>query len=651
MLSVNEEVVDDRPLTQDELLQHFFSSDLSTFQNYAILTRQNHQQPVKVTWNEVAKSFFPVCTSYGIGAAASESYIGAAQKAARDVVSYYLNPTVAVILNAMGHGYFFNLVISPKWEEAITQLFGLRSKEEENAILDLQNLAPGYLAKAGRGLKNLLLSTAVFATAFVSAYPSFALSENVSGDSHPIALMVLLCATMLQYNGIESFLYKYMQALFYDPFHYLYRKINNEAMNNYKIQQTLMALKDAHKAGLISAQSEILTMLQSDQQGQLDEIYSLLVNENPSRIEAIELLLKVLSLAKNNAHQPSAIGCRMTQLISLVFAIVSCIGWGAITLESFSDYAEKHLNITETTELVLASIIIVISDALPLDVAWIVGKDIYDLISNAAHVIKEAYAATPSILDFLKKAWSNKGDAASWHALLQSSLAIQQNPRTMIGVTTFLFALSFWSTQTSTYLNEQCLPKISKQIELITIIAIMLFNTFPVPIIIASVQRFLKRLFGDDLSLKQIQLLQFIENQLKTIDEIDNSKFLTLLNEMIESTNEHQATEAFFTTFFGNKTPSDIFEAQSNYGTKQYNEIIPCMVNQDMAALSRIGFFPIADNGNRLSAILFDEEANHLVQVSDQPLQQYGSSYLKRPVKLTQEFVRPGGSRQGLSAI
>src|SRR5262249_32101530 len=151
----------------------------------------------------------------------------------------------------------------------------------------------------------------------------------------------------------------------------------------------------------------------------------------------------------------------------------------------------------------------------------------------------------------------------------------------------FFYAFSYWSTQVSTYLNEKILGKNSVYFDVETIVAVMLFNAFPVDKVLGSGQRFLTRLFGSEKSCHQIKLEQFLETQNQIVDSIEDFKFLDMLDEIIESgALSSEETENFFKAFFGNKTPKDIFGEDHAYGKRRYDEIIPRMVDEDMHALS-----------------------------------------------------------------
>jgi hypothetical protein len=553
------------------------------FHHYVVLTHDNHRQPIPVTVLEVIKSIPPVTTSYVTGAIAAIAFIGVSQKAAKgDPVNYYLNPTGAVLLNFLVSGFFFNLPVSSKWDALVNR----KMPQVNEAFQELQNLTSGLCAKLGRGLKQLGLFSLILLLAFFGAYPSYALDIQESNDPEFIANAILLTTTMLQYNGVEALLFKHIQMLIVNPLKRIYHKLNDNALRNHQIETTISLLKANHKEAWESVHQKVLGMIAKNHKDLEDSIYPLLTKEAPTQRDSIALLIKLLQLAKSTKYQASPAARLTFQIASLAMTIASLPGYFLLTKESAAEYAALNypaLINDAFKEWLLGSAIFLISSALSLDVGWVVGSDLYDKVATIAHGIKKSWSQSQGIWDFIKTAWQQKGNLASWYKLTKFPLSIQQSPSIMVPLMGFFYVLSYWSTQTSTFLNEEKLGKDASQyLEIATVISVMLFNSFPVLPVLGSAQRFLMRLLGPFERKREIQLECFIQRQIAIINEIDDHKFLSILHDIVEFGKRHpDDVEYCLTTFFGNKTPATIFP-EEEYKEKKFGEIIRDLVNQHL---------------------------------------------------------------------
>ena len=593
---------EEHPLLEDELITQVVSAltPEHALSQYIEVINDNHRQGIAITLLEVLKTIPPTAISYWIGILATLGYLKVSQEAAQgNIVNYYLNPAGAVVLNALVNGYFFNLVISAKWNSLLTR----KPDEVQVAIDELKNLSPGLIAKILRGLGQTATFMLILFPSLLSAYPFYILSKSVSRDPELTADIVLLSATMLQYNGVEAMVFKWGPALFY-PIKALYRQFNSTAMDNHKIRTTISLLKNAHKGALESARRKILQLVQTRDDHALNDIYALLTKKNPNKNESIKLLMELLKFAQTKEYQASPVGRVFFQIISLVLTVASLPGYFLVTKEGAADFAKLN---DAFQEWLLGSAIFLISIALSLDIGWVVGGDLYDLMAYAANGIKEAWRASTGVFDFMKKAWQHKSNLGSWYNLVKLPLSIQQNLKIMLSLLGFIYALSYWSTQTSTFLNEEKLGKeVSKYLELATVISVMLFNCFPVDKVLGSAQRFWARIIGTERSKQEIELEQLLQNQTDMVGEINDFKFLSILNDIVTSDKLEEAeVESVLTTFFGNKDPKLIF-GEHKYSERKFSQIVPKLLDKKIHDLSIVGFFSSRPHDQQ--SLLFNDE-------------------------------------------
>lgn len=577
---------------------------LPTLSHYAEVTNHNHKQSIEVSIKEILFNLLPKLTSYGVGAVATLGYIGVSQNAAQgNIVNYYMNPIGSVALNCMVNGYFFDLVLSSGWNAFFTRL----PPEIQKAMADLKNLTPGARAKILRGATSLGIFLLILGPAVLSAYPAYVLDKTESHDSEFTADVVIASTTGLQFKGVEALFYQAIPTLI-APIGWAYRKLTPEAMVDYKIKNTISAFKAAHKAGLGSAHRRILGFIQTKNREALKEIYPLLMKKNPTKEESMELLLKLLNFAQEDEYQSSPIIRTIVQIVSLILTTASLPGFFLKTKEAAADYANLH---EAYQEWLLGSAIFLVSVALSFAVGWDAGGDLYDIFSYTVNGIKESWRNSTSAFDFVKKAWKNKFNLSSWHNLIKLPLSVQQNPRIMLTLIGFLYTLSYWSTQASVYLNEETLGKEkSKFLELPTVISVMIFNSFPVDKVLGSAQQFLMRIFGGSQSKEEIKLQDFIANQRKIIDDIDDAKFLEIVHD-IKNTGEvyenekevDPKVESKLFTFFGKKTPKEIFGEEHKYKNRTFSHIVKHMKDKEIHKLSN-GFF----SNRSVREVLGDEE-------------------------------------------
>lgn len=569
-----------------ELVTELCRSDGNSFlDDYLLVTNYNHQESIKVTCKEIGISFFPLIASYGIGAIAPLAFIRITQTAAKDnLLYYYLNPIGAVVLNTLVNGYFFYLVVSPLFIEAFKTIPG----NINTALCKLQNLNPNLCAKFLRGIKELGLKALIMLPAFFSAYPFYALDKSESDDPEWIADLILASALMLQYKGVETIVYKLSPMLF-AFFKKGYLKCNDAALKDHETATIIARLKKAHREVLERSLVEINKLMQKSKREKLDPLVQLLEKDNPSINESAWLLFKLCELTPKEIFQASSSGRKIIQGISLIITAASLPGYFLKTKVEAAKYADFD---DPVNEWFLGAAIFLTYAALSFDISWDVFGNLYNLTAYAANGIKTSWRKSTGIFDFVNKAWQGKTSMASWHRLIQFPLPIQQNPRIMLSMLGLLYTLSYWSTQTSTYLNEEQLgEKISYYLEAATIIAAMVFNAFPADKVLGSSQCFLTRLLGTKRSKEEIRLQTFLQNQIKLVNDIDDDKFLMVLNSFVEKKSlveEHQ--DLLLEQFFGNKTSSEIFD-DHEYAKKPLTTIVKELVKTGVEKASEKASF------------------------------------------------------------
>lgn len=570
-------------------LSHLNTNQSPALKDYLLLANANHHQPIAVTKKEVAKDAFPVGFSYGVGFIAAIVYIGVAVNAAQgNKLNEVLNPTGAVILNGIVNGFFANLVISPIFD----QVFSNKSAAVRQAILYLQNKDPSWLGIFISILQALGVFTITIGPAFLSALPFYILDTKESKDSEFTAIIILISATLLQYNGVKAMLTEAIPNYMINPLKSIFRRCNEQAIKRHQIQTTIANLKSTHIDALDNAKTYILGMLQQKQHNnaELKDIFTRLTQKNPSKQDSTKLLFALLHLARQQEHQGSPLIKGVIQFLSLVAALTSLPGYFLLTKESTDEYAQLE---SAFLEWLLASAIFLVSVALSLDVGKAVGGDLYDIANYAFYGIRESWRNSNGIIDFAKKAWRNKFDMASWQTIFRLPLSVQQNPRAMLSLITLLYLLSYWSTQTSTYLNEEQLgEKAASWLNPPTVIAVMLFNAFPVDKVLGSAQRFLTRWLGGDEAREEIQVEQFLQNQSNTAKEVDDGKFLEILNNLVTNPFfNFKEKEQLLKVFLGNKNPADVFGADHKYAAEPFQAIIPKLMKKKLEQLDNVGFF------------------------------------------------------------
>jgi hypothetical protein len=586
--------------------ENIITNTTQNLQDYLVIANANHQQNIKVTAKEILYNFIPLLVSYGVGGIATLAYIGASQNAATNKIDYYLNPIGAVVLNGFVNGYFFNAVVATLWNG----IFQRNPRRIREAIANLHDYAPGIRAAITREMYAIGRFLCISVPAFLSAYPLYALDKTESDDPEFIADLVLLSTTMLQYKGVEAIIDRAIPTLTY-PIKAAYRRYNKDAQAIHEARKILDLAKEAHRSTLISAHKKLLELAQTDQES-LADIYTMLENENPSLEETAQLLYKVCQLANLADDIPPTKLRTLVQIISLIITTASLPGYFLKTKVE----AAKFLNVQGAAEWIAGSAIYFVSAALSYDVAWDVFGNLYDLTANACHGIKKCWDDSTSIFDFAKRAWQGKSKMASWASLVRFPLAIQQNPKLILSTLGLLYVLSYWSTSTSNYLNEQQLgAQISQHLAIPTIVAVIAFNAYPVDKVLASIQRFFTRLVGIPQHQSQIRAEQFIQNQIQFIDALKGIKFLQILRDIAENRDlNDQEKEVLFLNFFGQKTPADVFK-NSNNELENFQKIIPGLIDKGLNKLSKHHFSFFAKKN-------YDRE-RYPINLSYRPIQKF----------------------------
>jgi hypothetical protein len=580
------------PLLMTDLITRVVNNteDNSSLSNYLKVTQDNYEEPITIELGEIVKNIFPVFLCYGIGAFAAYGYKGVAVKAAADnPVDKILNPIGAVLLNFFVNGYFFHLVVASPWDA----LCNPKPKEVTKALNDLKNRMPGFKGKFLRGLKELVIFSVILGLTSLAAYPMYVL-DKIGGDSEIMALMQLVAWTLLQYKGTEVLLFKIIPAVVISPLRKMYYRLSSDAMNKFEIRTDIEILKNAHKEALEFARQEVLRLIQTKNDAVLKQFYILLDTKNPTKQKSMKLLVELLKLVKIEEFHSISIMREIVQFISLVISIVSLPGNFIATKDSVADSIELD---DAVKEWLLGSAVFLITVGLTFDVAWIVGGDLYDVAANVYEGIKRAWNQSTSTYLFLKKAWDNKFNFASWHNIIKFPLPMQQNPFSILSTTGILYVLSYWSTQATTYLNDLTLGREkSKYIEILSIIAVMLFNSFPVDKVLGGFQQFLVKCLGAKGNKMEIKLNQFIQNQCHIIDEMDSHKFLNLLNDLAHrSTLKEGDAESLLRIFFGNKTSQQLFDKKHSYAKESsFSKIITQLTTK--ISDSKLILFPSKKN-------------------------------------------------------
>lgn len=568
----------------------------ATFNKYLAVTQYNHQKKVNITPTEIAKYAPATLFSYIVGTIAALSYIKPSQDAADNQFEYYANPIGAMTLNAIVNGYFLNIVSCDVVDFLEDILNPSKSREVQGSLDQLKNLSPGLWSMLGRGAKKAIIIALISIPAIASAVPFYILDNGARWRS----TMVLIAATLLQYKGVEGLILDGVLPILKWPYQALYRRYNAEAMKTHKIITTISLFKMAHLEAFSSAMQEILKHIQTNNEVALAQIYPLLMKEAPTKLDTLLLLTNILKLAKSDEYQPSPIGRTIVQIISLIMTTASLPGYYFETVDGIG--ADTPLE--GFWKWTISTGIFGVSVALSLVVGWLVGGDLYNLVGYALNGAKNSWRESTSTFNFLYKGLKGTADFTKWfllgmgtidlaglHKFVRFPLSIIQNPR-MLNLMAPFFIESYWSTQTSTYLNEKHLADLSKYLFLMTVISVILFNTFPLDKVLGSGQRVAMRSFGSEKSKKEIKLEQFLQDQIAFIQEITGTEFLNLLDDIMKTLRTTPTDrEEFIKLFLGNKTPEEIFGRGHKYGKRQYSEIITCLSDKSIEQLSQVGFF------------------------------------------------------------
>lgn len=572
-----------RAQPQNDRIDVILKNDL--FKSYLRVMNHLQKKEIKVTKAEVAKAVAPLMIAYGVGGTATLAYIEPSQTAAgNNTVNKYLNPTGAMVMNSIVNGYFFHLVISAPWENLITRT----PSEVSQAMYSLQNQNPKLWARIARGIKEVGIGAIIMACAIFSAYPSYALDKSESEHPEWLSDIILFSNSMLLYQGVKSLVLR--APLLFSPFKSYYRKHNEIARNNYNTLTTLKALKNAHLTALDEAIDEVNKLQQTGKYDQLRPLYNLLDKKDPSLADTVELFFVICDLAKTNPSLPPSILQKVTQYISLVVTGLALLSLFLMTKTEAAKFA--HLE-NPAAEWSLGAAIFFATAALSLEVSWEVSGSLYDIAAYAVNGVKATWNESTSMGEFLTSAWRGKASMASWHKIFRLPLSMQQNPKLMLVSLSLLYTLSYWSTQTSTRLNEEQLGEATaRYFEALTIISTMTFNSFPVDKVFSSIQRFGSRIFGTERETQDIQLIRLLENQKSFALDIDEKQFLSLLkafcdNPLLDETLQ----EEILIKFLGNKTAEAIFGEQHEYAKSDLRELVRKLSEKNNDNLTTLGFF------------------------------------------------------------
>lgn len=567
--------------------------------NYLTILQYHHSLPSRLNLWQTIKNAVPVSTSYIIGGIATWTYVGASISAAHNQFEAAMNVVSSIILNGFVNGFFFNEVIGPLWNKYVNEI----PADVKKALDELQNKRPGQTGKLLRALSTTPYLL-IFILAILSAYPFMALDTSQSNDPLWIAVLILISATMLQYKGVETVIFKAIPAVygfFKNNFNYYF---NKKQYQFDVLVSDIDKLRLAHAALLENGHEEFLNLLQINNQTRLQQTYDLLDDKNPSFKRCLQLLLQICEMGQQlKKHSPNRKILKAVQFVSLILTTASLPGYFLNTEQSAAEFfsiADPKL------EFVLGFGIYFMTVALSYDVSWEVFASLYQRFSYAMNGVRSSWANSSGLIDFLSTVLSGVTNRKSWHTIIQLPLAIQQSPAYMLSALGFFYGISYWSVNISLYLNEQQLGKqVADILYLPTVIAVLAFNLFPVVPVTASTQQFYIKVRGNNEEVIQLNLEEYILRLQSVLLSLDSKKFLEMLKQITElrlSVNElppefaHEKIpeeyqeqlleifnkrfkEKFLETLLGG-TPGDVLGEKHVLAGKTWCEVIPFLSGQ-----------------------------------------------------------------------
>lgn len=571
---------------EDPVAPHLFElndSNNLTFHDYIRISLANHCRDINVTWREVLVDSGPFLMSWILGYLAALVYVGYAGEEAESLREYYLYIFGAVVLNTLVNYFFQFETIAPPVQACFEQ----NTPEEEDALIRLEGRSTNFWAKTGNILWRGFLESATFAGAALAAYPMFAADVKKKEHALWLSLVIFGSTTILQKKGVEELVIKKILPQMWSGISWIYRKHSRSAQLNYQKEQDIHALRSAHIEALkTSYEGFFLAKLQTDKREELRALINLSNKIEPQFKDTNEYIVRLLLSAPKDSVQFSQFWRYFTQTVGLLCVGGSMPAWQKVTVESIAEYKNIPSDSKEAWEI--GSAVFAVSAALTIWVAIEMFGTTYDVVAYALNGIRKAWQ-TKSFSEFVKDAWNNKFNMASWYEILRLSRSIQQNPRTLLSVITFLYILSYFSTQSSTNLNYDELGRMAGDIlKLPTIIAIISFNIFPIPVILERIQRFLTRLFGKRENIEEIKIERFYEDQIKLANSMTDEKFLELLRSFgWNGQSDPDQLEEKLKVFCGNKTAKEIFGENHELAILPLRQVVQSLESPEKTEITK----------------------------------------------------------------
>lgn len=604
-----------------------------TLNDYLDLGNHYHRKEIDLRGKEILINLIPGGTSY-LGAFVSALvYIAPASEAAHgNVLKAIANVGGALVFNTFVSGYFTSLIITPAWNG----LWADTPEQIQRAINNLQALEPGFNAKCKRMLKTVLRVAINTLPSVIAGLPTYLLDKQESDHPEFISDLIFAINVALIYNSVERLSDRAGPAII-APFMNLYRRCDQEAMNNYKIANTVGAFKQSHIAALYRSKDNFLSLVQTRHTEVIAPLLALLKKDNPNREDTLRLIMGILSIPNQGNYQAPGLGKKISQIFSLVDTAAALPGYYLVTIaglaEAFHWYmssgdasgsAPEHItwHDADGKAWTFGSLLFSLSVVLSFDVAWDVFGALYDKAGYALHGIKKSWQESQSIKDFFKKAWENKSDLASWHNIIKLPLSVQQSPKVMIPLISFLYVLVYWSTQTSTFLNEDQLgEKAAKYLEFLTIANVMAFNGSTVMEILGSQQENYVRYFGEQEQKDLLRLQYLIQNLIQLASDTNDYKFLEMLKIIVENNQvDPLQRESFLKTFLGGDTLA-IFGEEHPYSKRQLVTVVENLTQERVTELSRMQDYSRISAANSRLTFFGGQEEDRLLPAN--PAQNY----------------------------
>jgi hypothetical protein len=557
-------------------------------EDYVSVVNHYHKKTGHFDVKGLVQDGIVVAVSYAIGGVCGWSFVDTAQKAAGDEkFSLIMNTTGAFSLNTLLYGYFGFLSLSSATEWALDRLNLSPSAPQEikEALCRLQNLDPSKSAE--RSWKSVGKLSAFVLPAGIAAIPYYVIAKS---DPVPIRVGVLLGNTLINLSGVNS-LYTYAKSRIDSSIQKSNNRKSRKALERYEINKAINKLKEAHISTFENALEKFLTLTQAGSKDtDLNKIYDLLYKPDPSKWDSLALILKICDFAPENTYQPSAKGRKAAMWTGFLPTILSQPGYILNTKVSVADAFRAFNVIIPALDWSLGLGVYAPSLALSLFVSKEVSETLYTMTAYGAHGIKTAVSSAwqedyKGMSDFMSRTWKKLSTPAQ---IIKLPLAFQQNPKAMMMLFGGFCVLSFWSTQTSTYLNEQQLKihfgevwgnYLSLGLKAPTISSAMMFNAFPIPSILSSLQRLLTKWCGGESQKMEIWLEAFLKNYIELLkDVVDEDQFLNTLGIISNRLSGDPADQEIqLKKLFGNKDPGEIFGPEHEYAKKSFTEIIPIL--------------------------------------------------------------------------